>query len=160
MPRSALALIACITLSAITSAAAEGPQDLWEAAKSGDLANVKAVVEQGVDVNAKTPHGTTALGLAADNGHLEVVQYLLEHKAEINISDLLGYTPLGQALAKKHTAIVKLLLEAGAEVGQDLLWTAARTGDVELVEYILKRQPQPAQTTTRWPQQMRTQQIV
>jgi outer membrane protein assembly factor BamB/ankyrin repeat protein len=145
MQRAVVALAAVLSLPILQVCGVEGPLGLWEAAKSGDLTQVKALLAQGVDVNAKTPHGTTALGLAADNGHLEVVQYLLQQKAEVNVTDLLGFSPFGQAVAKKHTAIVKLLLDAGAQTSRNLLWTAARTGDAELVEFILKRPVQPTQ---------------
>ena len=135
------------------------------AARKGDAAKVKALVEQGVDVNAKTPQGTTALGLAADNGHLEVVQLLLRHKADVNGKDLLGFTPLGQALSKKHTAVAKALLEAGAEGAENALGRAAWTGQAELVQTILNKRkvkPEVISQALNWvqPQQGEVQKVL
>jgi hypothetical protein len=73
MSKPLYALLLFLVWGAVAAAAADLKEDFWEAARKGNAAKVKALVEQGVDMNAKTPQGTTALGLAADNGHLEVV---------------------------------------------------------------------------------------
>ena len=42
------------------------PDELWEAAKKGDVEAVKAQLAKGADVNARTQYGATALHFAAE----------------------------------------------------------------------------------------------
>ena len=51
---------------------------LLNAAREGNIAIVKALLDKGIDVNEKDREGKTALMLATGNGHTEVVE-LLEH---------------------------------------------------------------------------------
>jgi outer membrane protein assembly factor BamB len=119
--------------------AADLNEDLWTAAKKGDATAVKALLDKGADVNAKTAYGVTALGFAADKGHLEVVKLLLEHEADVNVKDTFYQaTPLTWALSRNHAAIVKALLEAGADAADAALRTAAATGSLEVVRAILE----------------------
>src|SRR6266851_7571982 len=59
----------------------------FAAARKGDARTVRAMLAQGVDVNAKTEYGATALSFAADKGHLDVVKVLLRYNADPNIKD-------------------------------------------------------------------------
>jgi outer membrane protein assembly factor BamB len=119
--------------------AADRNDELWAAAKKGDAAAVKALLDKGADVNAKTAYGVTALGFAADKGHLEVVKVLLEHKADVNLKDTFYQaTPLTWALMRNHAGIVKALLEAGADGADAALRTAAAAGSLEVVRAILE----------------------
>src|SRR5206468_12230693 len=62
-------------------------EELWEAAKRGDVKTVEALLAKGVDVNAKSAYGATALHFACDKGQVEVVKLLLKHKADGNAKD-------------------------------------------------------------------------
>src|ERR1700757_966508 len=96
--------------------AAETPEDLWAAARRGDVKIVESLLAKGIDVNAKTKYGATALSYAADKGHVEVVKVLLKHKAAVNAKDTFyNATPLTWALYRQHWGVVKLLIDAGAE---------------------------------------------
>ena len=55
--------------------------DLYNAAESGNLWRVRALVEKGVDLELCNSEGRTAIFVASQNGHLEVVRYLLEQQA-------------------------------------------------------------------------------
>lgn len=55
------------------------------ASENGDLNRVREQLEKGVDVNARSDTGHTALMLAAFAGNLEVVNALLNAKADPNI---------------------------------------------------------------------------
>jgi hypothetical protein len=46
----------------------------WEAVRRGDAATVTALLDKGVDVNARFRYGTTALFKAAERGHTEIVK--------------------------------------------------------------------------------------
>ncbi|HZG52760.1 MAG TPA: ankyrin repeat domain-containing protein [Pyrinomonadaceae bacterium] len=137
-----LSLLLPLLLSAATHAAPAAQQDqneqLFEAARKGDAATVKALLDRGVDVNAKFRYGATALSYASDKGHLEVVKLLLERKAEVNVKDTFyGATPLIWAAQKGHAKIVEALLASGAEGRDDALQIGASEGQLELVKVVL-----------------------
>jgi len=58
---------------------------------------VRAVIEMGIDVNAKNEDGQTAMHMAAFTGADPVVRYLAENGAEINVADNYGETPWSMA---------------------------------------------------------------
>lgn len=58
---------------------------------------VKAVIEMGIDVNAKNEDGQTAMHMAAFTGADTVVRYLAENGADINVKDNYGETPWSMA---------------------------------------------------------------
>jgi ankyrin repeat protein len=82
------------------AAAATSPQAdaLWSAARKGDAAAIKLLLDQGVDVNTRFRYGTTALFSACDHGQLDVVRLLLERGADPNVKDTFyGAMPLSWA---------------------------------------------------------------
>ncbi len=93
---------------------------LQEAARKGDAATVKKLLDEGVDVNTKFRYDATALFYACDHGHLEVVKVLLDKGADLTIKDTFyGFTPLMLAVSPaqkrrpEHTEIAKLLIAKG-----------------------------------------------
>ena len=115
-------------------------EDFFAAARKGDVAAVKALLDKGVDVNAKTQYGATALSYACDKGHLEVVKLLVERGADVNVKDTFyGEVPLGWAVPKGHVEIVKLLLEKGAQGRDRALVQAAASGKTEIVKVVLEK---------------------
>ena len=115
-------------------------EDLLAAVRKSDVAAVKALLDQGANVNAKTPYGATPLSYACDRGNLEIVNLLLERGAEVNAKDTFyGETPLGWALSKGHTAIVKALIEKGAEGKDRALMVGVNSGNVEIVKFVLEK---------------------
>lgn len=67
---------------------------LHDFAVSGDLENVKRLIEIGANVNGRGCHGATPLHRAALFGYYRIAYYLLENKADVNATDNNGYTPL------------------------------------------------------------------
>lgn len=135
-------LTAFLLVFFLSPAAATDDQEkrFWEAARKGDDATVKALLEKGVDVNTPFLYGATALSYACDRGHLEVVKVLLQHDANVNAKDTFyGVTPLDRALQRGHTAVVKLLLENGAEGSDQVLSTGAVEGKKEMVKIVLEK---------------------
>jgi outer membrane protein assembly factor BamB len=120
--------------------AADGPDELWTAARKGDAATVKRLLEGGVDVNAKTPYGATALSFAAEKGHVEVVKLLIAAKADVNVKDTFySATPLTWAMSKNSKPVIRELLAAGAEGGERVLMSAVRSGDTDLIRVVLEK---------------------
>jgi outer membrane protein assembly factor BamB len=138
MLRSGFALASIVVWSAVAFAGS-GPEDLWAAARKGDAESVKALLAKGVDVDAKTEYGATALSFAADKGHVGVVKVLLDNKADLNVKDTFyKATPLSWAVSKGHLDIAKLLVDAGAEDADTALLAAAQKGNLDLAQAALK----------------------
>lgn len=112
---------------------------LWKAAREGDLAGAQAALAAGVDVNAATPYGATALSFAADRGHLPMVVLLLEAGANPNVKDTFyGATPLTWATSNEHFEVLSALLSAGAEGADEMLLQAIAANQFPLAEAVMK----------------------
>jgi ankyrin repeat protein len=135
-----VALLTLVLLLSVAARAQSRNEDFFAAARKGDAAAVKAFLDKGVDVNAKTNYGATALSYACDKGHVEVVKLLLERGADVNVKDTFyGEVPLGWALDKGHVEIVKLLLDKGAQGKERALLTGAESGNIEIVKAVLAK---------------------
>lgn len=122
------------------TAANDDMDQLLVAAKKGDVKEVTSLLDKGVDVNAKTPYGVTALLNAAGQGHVEVVKLLLKHNADPNAKDTFyGQSPLSAAVGKGNVEMVTALLEAGASDGEAQLRLAVVTDKIEIVRVILDK---------------------
>ena len=90
---------------------------VWEdAIKRGDVANVRDLLERGIDVDARDRYGQTGLMLAAHAGHGEVVATLIDHRANLNITAKFGLSALMLAVIAGHTEIAHLLARAGSDL--------------------------------------------
>ncbi len=111
---------------------------LWEAARSGELERMKQIVDAGVDINSTTEYGSTALFYACDRGHVEIVKYLLDKGADANAKDTFyNATPMTWAQMNSRNEIIGLLLKAGADGADDMLQTAVQSSSVELTKAVL-----------------------
>jgi hypothetical protein len=110
-----------------TCAFQEGGNVADKARVAAAFETVRTVFDMGVDVNARSKSGQTAMHIAAFTGSNPVVQFLAEHGAVLNIRDNNGETPwsmasglttrLGQrGLYGNHKSTADLLLKLGAEV--------------------------------------------
>src|SRR4051812_34252850 len=89
-----LAIVATVVALAQAPATTKAEQ-LQDAARKGDAAAVKTLLDEGVDVNTKYRYGATALLYACDAGHIDVVKVLLDKGADLTIKDTFyGFTPL------------------------------------------------------------------
>lgn len=96
---------------------------LMIAAENGDLNRVREQLERGVNVNARSQSGHTALMLAAAAGHLEVVKALLNAKADPNIraytfhaGEFLTLMAAMNRCNKDWEKILDAMIAAGGEV--------------------------------------------
>ena len=146
-----LALLALVLApqGAAQTAAPTLNDQLYEAARKGDPAEVKALLDKGADVNAKFRYGATALFKAAERGHTEVVKLLIERGADVNIRDTFyGATAMTWALDKGHVGVVRAILAKSADSAGDVLLAGVRGGNAELVTAALETGKVPAATLT------------
>jgi ankyrin repeat protein len=68
--------------------------ELFEAAREGNLEEIKQLIAKGVDVNVKDNEGWTALMDAAGKGHVACVRMLLDAGADVNAKTDYGYTAM------------------------------------------------------------------
>ncbi len=119
-------------------------EQLQDAARKGDAAAVKTLLDEGVDVNTKFRYNATALFYACDHGHLEVVKVLLDRGADMTVKDTFyGFTPLmlatgpAQKKTPAHSEIARLLIQKGAPGKEGALGSAIQDGDMALVKVVL-----------------------
>lgn len=70
-------------------------KSLHEAVREGSLKDVKALLDQGADINARDEKGRTPLYSAAITGNTEMVKLLLDKGAKFTRGDF-------EKFAKKH----------------------------------------------------------
>ena len=122
---------------------------LWEAVRKGDAAQVTALLDKGADVNARYRYGTTALFKAAERGHTEIVKILLARGADASVKDTFYQaSAMTWALDGKHLDVVKLLLEKVPGEAGDVLTTGVNESNPELVQIALDRGGIPPETLT------------
>jgi len=140
MPIRRIALLALVWLCPLVAGAQDINEEFFAAARKGDTAAVKAFLDKGVDVNAKTRYGATALSYACDKGHVEVVKLLIDRGADLNVKDTFyGEVPIGWALSRDHAEIVRLLLDKGASGTERVLMSGVQDGNLEIVKIALAK---------------------
>lgn len=82
---------------------------IHDAARRGDLAGIRQLVETGAEVNARRLDGVTPLHWAAQEGHQDVVRYLLSQGGDPKLKNNAGWTPTHYAAATGHREIVAML---------------------------------------------------
>jgi ankyrin repeat protein len=90
-----------------------GSTPLLFAARSGDAASVRLLLDAGASVNDALPEGMSALVVAAHSGHTDVATLLVERGANPDAADA-GYTALHAAVLRSDLTLVKALLERKA----------------------------------------------
>ncbi len=125
-------------------AGADRAEALGEAARKGDAAAIKKLLDEGVDVNTKFRYGATALSYACDRGHLDAAKLLMDRGADVNARDTFySATPLIWAVSPnmgrkpQHPEIVRLLLEHGAQGKGQALLAAVAEPDLATTKVIL-----------------------
>ena len=140
------ALVAALVLTLLVSAATPPDSPVADAAMRGDQGSVRALLQQGADVNAAQGDGMTALHWAADRGDLEMARMLVYAGAGLEaVTRMAEYTPLHLASRAGHGAVVRALLEAGSDPaaptgsgGATALHLAAAAGDAEAVAALIE----------------------
>jgi uncharacterized protein len=151
-------LTAAVVISFVLGASSSFADErlaIVDAAKRGDAAAVRALVEKKANVNTAAADGTTALHWASYHDDLETAELLIRAGAKVSAATDLGVTPLWTASQNTSAAMVRKLLEAGADpniallAGETPLMVAARAGSAGVVELLLARGAKPNARGTR-----------
>jgi ankyrin repeat protein len=143
MHRSVLLIFA----ASVGLCAGDVNEDLLEAAHTGDLSAVQALIGKGAALETKTAYGQTPLYLAAMNGREEVVRFLLDKGANPDVHDSFYHASmLDFVLMRKHYGVAKMLIRKGTANPDRILATVAEAGNADLVEALLEagKPSQPA----------------
>ncbi|CAL4134254.1 unnamed protein product, partial [Meganyctiphanes norvegica] len=123
-------------------------RDMWQAAKDGDLALVKAALASGTHVDwrkTKFWYGKTALHAAAGANNLDIVRELLGAGANEDKRDVGGRTPLWEASLYGCMDAITILIDHGADVhirdndGSTLLHATAYGDRMETARMLMNR---------------------
>lgn len=133
----ALILLPFAGLGALQEGSKE--ETLLAAARKGDLAAVRRLVESGVAVDCKNRYGITPLYYAAWSGHEEIVKYLAGKGADVNVRDTFyKMSALGSAIDKKHDSAASALVRGGSRDAAGLLGMASGRNLTATVSAILE----------------------
>ena len=131
--------LALFLLSIVAGSARSDPkEDLWAAARKGDVAALEKLLDQKVDPNIATSYGGTALWFAAMHGKTDAVKLLLKRGARTDVRDnVWNESPLTAALGNQTLDTVEVLLRAGAAGADELAIRAATSANAKLLKLVL-----------------------
>jgi hypothetical protein len=112
---TSLVLLAAAALSAGAGRLSPEERALQAAAREGNLGRLQALLQTGVDLEARDSAGFTALMVAVASGRSETAKVLLQAGADVNASSPRGWTALMQATSMGRADVGELLLDAGAD---------------------------------------------
>jgi ankyrin repeat protein len=121
-------------------------QDLIEAARNGDAAQIARLLAQGTAVDARDDADRTALHHATEGNHVAAALALIEAGADVNASDgaSIDHTPYLMAGARGYLEILSPMLAHGADLastngyGGTALIPACERGFVEVVRVLIE----------------------
>ncbi len=126
-----------------TTAFAAGDTRLADAAMKRDVATVRKLIDERVDVNAPGADGTPALHWLVRVDDFDTARRLIRAGADASRANRYGVTPMSLAAANGNAEMIALLLEAGADAnaadkqGETALMTAASVGSVDAVRTLI-----------------------
>ncbi len=140
---AAMCLMARLFAGAPAAGAPQSTAEIHRAARSGDLAKVRELVEKDPAlIRLKDENGRTPLHWAARGVHFDLLRFLVEKGAEVGDADASGATALHSVAARGHLEACRLLVEKGAPVGAKNkdgappFYVAATAGNREIMEYL------------------------
>jgi hypothetical protein len=141
-------LILIIVLMGMALFAADLSEELQIAARRGQLAEVKKLLEAGAPLEGKNQYGATPLYMAVFNGHTEVSLLLLEKGANPNVTDTFYKSSiLDAALQKDRPEIARALIANGAPVSARQLNMVVGSGNIPTLQSALTATFKPEELT-------------
>ena len=122
-------------------------QNLLDAIREGNVANLKKAIEKGADVNERGGNyeGRYPIHIAAQSKSLECLEALVDAGADVNTTDNHGAIPLHCVDSNKEIAIVQYLVEHTENVNAynhfgTPLHLAINKNNEDVIEVLLTRQ--------------------
>lgn len=84
------------------------------AAFNGNIEIIESLLNSGINADATSTRGGTALHIAASEGNLEAINIFLKHKADPLRVDLNGWSPIVCAWRSRCQGVIERLLEVGS----------------------------------------------
>ncbi len=134
---------ALVPLLALVLGVARGEAPLIDAARHGDRAAMRALLDEGTNIDTAGADGTTALHWVSYRDDVASADLLIGAGADVDAANDLGATPLWAASQNGSAAMVARLLDAGADPNAPLLsgetpvMVAARSGGADVVHLLL-----------------------
>ena len=141
--RCAVLLVVTFGVGAPSPSVASDGRDLIDAVKRVDLEAVDSLLSEGIDVDARTIDGATALHWAVHLDDVAMVERLIAAGADVNAENHYEVQPLFLAAENGTAEITERLLVAGADPNavmpgdETALMTASRTGRPDVVRLLL-----------------------
>lgn len=138
LPGAAFGLVCTVAL-----AAGDLSSTLHDLMREGRTTRAVALIDSGVDVNARSADGTTALHWAAHFGDADVVRAALAAGADADVVNHFGSTPIAEAALVGSVPVLEMLLAAGVAAdtanheGQTPLMIVARAGNEAAARVLL-----------------------
>lgn len=137
-----------LVLLSSLSEAGQLEYNLMEAVSSGDLEQMRELIDLGAEVNQKQPPFDQAPIIIAPLKGVEVVKLLLENAADVNAMDEAHNTALINAALYGNLDAVTLLLKNAADIkivnkdGIDAIEAARISGNQQLLDLLLNHSKQ------------------
>ncbi len=138
--KETVALAAFLLAGASSLASADA---LIDAVRAGNGQEAVRLIENGADVNAADPLGTTPLMWAARYGDAAVVDRLIRAGAKTAAANAFGVTPMSEAALIGSEPVIRKLLSAGVNPdspnpeGETALMLVVRTGRLDAAELLI-----------------------
>ncbi len=119
-------------------------ESVYEAARSGDIAGLKAALDAHPELLNARVSGATPLHAAVYYQQADAVRELLRRKANVNARNGLGLTPLHNCASSGTEEIAEMLLANGAAIN-----ITSKAGKTPLAYAIEKNRPDIAEVLRR-----------
>jgi uncharacterized protein len=132
-----------LLVAGVAASAGAADTRIIAAAKQGQAADLRMLIQQHVNVQVREADGTTALHWAVRGDDVESTKLLLHAGASVSAANRYGVTPIALAALNGSPKMVTLLLAAGADPnaaspeGETALMTAAKTGNAACLVALL-----------------------
>jgi ankyrin repeat protein len=133
-----------LSLSFILISCRTNAQDIFEAARTGNIRRLEALMKLKPDtIHSRNESGFTPLIIAGYRNQLPAVEFLLENGADVNATSPEGTVLLG-ACYKDNLKLAEFLISHHADVnaqnetGTSALMFATLSGNLDLVKLLLK----------------------
>ncbi|XP_019770310.2 uncharacterized protein LOC109544510 isoform X1 [Dendroctonus ponderosae] len=120
-------------------------EKMFDAAKKGNLENLKMYLQKGADINARSINAWTTLHFAASGASLNVVKFVIEQQLCVDVKDVNNQSPLHIAATHGNKIIVDFFIRE-TDIHVDVVDNAHKTplhfasanGHNDIVEILVK----------------------